>query len=197
MNVPSRTILRYGAPTLIACFGTPSGAPTSEVSPLETAQATGTRREAIRLDVAAGVTTVNVQKLALHLPLTVVDHFRGEPGTYIKQTTLGQGTVIIRGLKGSEILNLVEGFRTNNAIFRNAGRSLVVYQYKQSFCDNSTRVMLGIVTVWGLWVLRVAGLGDPGVLELELTRFRGHFMVWVGFPRFSWHFRSFPVRSTV
>lgn len=120
MNVPSRAILRYGAPTLIACFGTPSGAPATEVSPLETVQTTATRREAIGLDVAPGVTTVNVQELALHLPLTVVDHFRGEPGTYVQQTTPGQGTVIIRGLKGSEILHLVDGFRMNNAIFRNA-----------------------------------------------------------------------------
>ena len=43
-----------------------------------------------------------------------------QPGVFLQQTTPGQGAAIIRGLKGSEVLHLVDGFRLNNAIFRNA-----------------------------------------------------------------------------
>ena len=51
----------------------------------------------------------------LEQPLTA-----GSPGVFLQQTTPGQGAAIIRGLKGSEVLHLVDGFRLNNAIFRNA-----------------------------------------------------------------------------
>ena len=43
-----------------------------------------------------------------------------EVGVYLQQTTPGQGAAIIRGLKGSSILHLVDGIRVNNAIFRSA-----------------------------------------------------------------------------
>ena len=63
---------------------------------------------------------------------TVVDQSRVEssqiaigaladaPGVYLQQTTPGQGAVILRGLRGSSILHLVDGMRLNNAIFRDA-----------------------------------------------------------------------------
>ena len=43
-----------------------------------------------------------------------------KPGVFVQQTTPGQGAPIVRGLKGSEVLHLVDGMRLNNAIFRNA-----------------------------------------------------------------------------
>lgn len=48
------------------------------------------------------------------------DLLRNEPGVYIQQTTPGQGIPIIRGLKGSQNLHLVDGMRVNTAFFRNA-----------------------------------------------------------------------------
>lgn len=51
---------------------------------------------------------------------TVADRFRGRPGYYVQRTGPGQGNVLIRGLKGSEILHVVDGFRLNNSFFRNA-----------------------------------------------------------------------------
>lgn len=92
---------------------------------LETIQVTATRREAATYEVPAPVLVVSAADLERHSPLTAVDHLRGEPGLYVQQTTPGQGVVIVRGLKGSEILHLVDGFRLNNAIFRNAPNQYV------------------------------------------------------------------------
>ena len=50
----------------------------------------------------------------------VTDALDVEVGVYLQQTTPGQGAAIIRGLKGSSILHLVDGVRLNNAIFRSA-----------------------------------------------------------------------------
>jgi hemoglobin/transferrin/lactoferrin receptor protein len=83
-------------------------------------QVTATRATATSHEVSQGVTIVSREELATHTARTVADHLRGEPGTYVQQTTPGQGIPIIRGLKGSEVLHLVDGFRLNNAIFRNA-----------------------------------------------------------------------------
>ncbi|HFC30049.1 MAG TPA: TonB-dependent receptor, partial [Oceanospirillales bacterium] len=41
-------------------------------------------------------------------------------GVYIQQTTPGQGIPIIRGLKGSENVHLIDGMRLNTAFFRNS-----------------------------------------------------------------------------
>lgn len=48
------------------------------------------------------------------------DALRSATGVVIQQTTPGQGAAIIRGLKGSSILHVVDGMRLNNAIFRSA-----------------------------------------------------------------------------
>jgi hemoglobin/transferrin/lactoferrin receptor protein len=92
---------------------------------LEEVQVTATRERAVSHGVSQAVSIVTRDELAWHTPLTVVDHLRGEPGTYVQQTTPGQGIPIIRGLKGSEVLHLVDGFRLNNAIFRNAPNQYV------------------------------------------------------------------------
>lgn len=97
----------------------------SDLPLLEEVQVTATRERASSRGVSQGVTIVARDELAWHTPLTAVDHLRGEPGTYVQQTTPGQGIPIIRGLKGSEVLHLVDGFRLNNAIFRNAPNQYV------------------------------------------------------------------------
>jgi outer membrane receptor protein involved in Fe transport len=48
------------------------------------------------------------------------DLLRDEAGVYIQQTTPGQGIPIIRGLKGSENVHLIDGMRLNTAFFRNS-----------------------------------------------------------------------------
>lgn len=54
------------------------------------------------------------------LPLLPSDLLRATPGVFLQQTTPGQGIPIVRGLKGSQVLHLVDGFRLNNTFFRNA-----------------------------------------------------------------------------
>ena len=50
----------------------------------------------------------------------VTDALASGVGTYLQQTTPGQGAAIVRGLKGSSVLHLVDGVRLNNALFRSA-----------------------------------------------------------------------------
>lgn len=92
---------------------------------LDQIQVTGTRREEAVLEIPVGITVVDREAIERLSPQTVADLFRGEPGTYVQQTTPGQGVVIIRGLKGSEVLHMVDGFRLNNAFFRNAPNQYV------------------------------------------------------------------------
>jgi TonB-dependent heme/hemoglobin receptor len=88
--------------------------------PLEVIQVTATRRPESAFEVPVATTVVGLEAIRNAAPQTVMDLLRSRPGTYVQQTTPGQGVVIVRGLKGSEVLQLVDGFRLNNAIFRNA-----------------------------------------------------------------------------
>jgi outer membrane receptor for ferrienterochelin and colicin len=81
-------------------------------------QVTATRRPASAEDISAALTLVPNETIQGNKLTT--DALMMEPGIFLQQTTPGQGAAIIRGLKGSEVLHLVDGFRLNNAIFRNA-----------------------------------------------------------------------------
>ena len=87
---------------------------------IETVQVTATRRRERVFDVPTAVTVIGEDALLDATPQVLPEMFRGEVGTFFQQTTPGQGTPIIRGLKGSQILHLVDGMRLNNAFFRNA-----------------------------------------------------------------------------
>ena len=83
-------------------------------------QVTATRVEEDANKVPIAITIVGRDQIERRVAQTVADLLHGEPGTYVQSTGAGQGVVIIRGLKGSEVLHLVDGFRLNNAFFRNA-----------------------------------------------------------------------------
>ncbi len=85
---------------------------------IEEIQVTATRRPVRAGDVSSAVTVVTADQIR-SLKLTT-DALAAQPGVFLQQTTPGQGAAIVRGLKGSEVLHLVDGFRLNNAIFRNA-----------------------------------------------------------------------------
>lgn len=85
---------------------------------VEEVQVTATRRPVDVADVSAALTIVSGEEIASGKLTT--DSLAAEPGVFLQQTTPGQGAAIVRGLKGSEILHLVDGMRLNNAIFRNA-----------------------------------------------------------------------------
>ena len=94
----------------------PALAQSSEV--IEEIQVTATRRPMRTSDVSAALTIVAANKIAAARLIT--DSLAAQPGVFLQQTTPGQGAAIVRGLKGSEVLHLVDGMRLNNAIFRNA-----------------------------------------------------------------------------
>ena len=77
-----------------------------------------TRRTVSAQEIASGLTLVSGESVQHHKLVT--DALDATVGVFLQQTTPGQGAAIIRGLKGSSILHLVDGIRLNNAIFRSA-----------------------------------------------------------------------------
>ncbi len=76
------------------------------------------RRDSSLAEVSAAVGTIDADAAG---PLVLATDALSEvPGVFLQQTTPGQGTAIIRGLRGSSVLHVVDGSRLNNAIFRSA-----------------------------------------------------------------------------
>ena len=87
---------------------------------LDAIQVTATRRAESAYDVPQAVTVVGEAELRKRTGQTNADLLHGDVGTFVQQTTPGQALVIVRGLKGSEVLHMVDGFRLNDAFLRNA-----------------------------------------------------------------------------
>ncbi|MFC1689929.1 TonB-dependent receptor plug domain-containing protein [Pseudomonadota bacterium] len=87
---------------------------------MESVVVTATRTEESVLDVAEAISVVGADEVNRLAPELLAEMLRGVPGAFFQQTTPGQGIPIIRGLKGSQVLHLVDGMRLNNAFFRNA-----------------------------------------------------------------------------
>ena len=79
---------------------------------------TATRRAISSEQVSSGLTVMSRERVDENKLIT--DALASNVGVFLQQTTPGQGAAIIRGLKGSSILHLVDGMRLNNAIFRSA-----------------------------------------------------------------------------
>ncbi len=88
--------------------------------PLQDMQVTATGAERLTHEVAQAVTLIGRDETRRESPQVSAEILRGRVGTFFQQTTPGQGTAIIRGLKGSQVLHLVDGMRLNNAFFRSA-----------------------------------------------------------------------------
>jgi len=99
---------------------------------LETIQVTATRRAESTFDVPVATAVIDRDEIRAAAPQTVMEALRGQAGASVQQTTPGQGIVILRGLKGSEVLHVVDGFRLNDAIFRNAPNQYVALVDSQS-----------------------------------------------------------------
>ena len=91
-----------------------------ETDALEHVQVTATRTNKRDIDISAAVTVIKEDMVLKKAPDVIAEMLRGQPGAFFQQTTPGQGIPIIRGLKGSQVLHLVDGMRLNNAFFRNA-----------------------------------------------------------------------------
>ena len=87
---------------------------------LQPMQITASRTEKNSFDVPTAVTVVDQDQIQRQSPQVVPDLLRGQTGVFVQETTPGQGIPILRGLKGSEVLYLVDGMRLSNSIFRNS-----------------------------------------------------------------------------
>ncbi len=86
--------------------------------PLEEITVVGARRATTVSEVPISVSSL--ERDSAIAEKLVTDALASLAGVTVQQTTPGQGAPIIRGLKGSAILHLVDGMRLNNAIFRAA-----------------------------------------------------------------------------
>ena len=71
-------------------------------------------------NLSKAISVVSKEELLEKNQTLLPDLLRDEAGVYIQQTTPGQGIPIIRGLKGSENVHLIDGMRLNTAFFRNS-----------------------------------------------------------------------------
>lgn len=114
-------------PLLIAVFAVCSATAThadegeeSAAAELSPVQVTAGRHAGAQADVPQPVSVVTHEDIERQVPQSWTDLLRGEPGVFTQSSGPGQGIIIVRGLKGSEVLHLVDGMRLNNAFFRNA-----------------------------------------------------------------------------
>lgn len=98
-----------------------SAAPDDDgVENLSPLQVTASKTATTTNDSASAVSVVTRDEIKNKPNTLLPDLLRQESGVYIQQTTPGQGIPIIRGLKGSQNVHLVDGMRLNTAFFRNA-----------------------------------------------------------------------------
>ncbi len=100
------------------CLVAESAALVAAAGPMDEVVVTATRRETSRTEIPEAVSVVGADRV--QDKQLVTDALADAVGGYVQQTTPGQGAAIIRGLKGSAVLHLVDGMRLNNAIFRSA-----------------------------------------------------------------------------
>jgi outer membrane receptor protein involved in Fe transport len=94
--------------------------PDEAATMLDPIQITAGRVMEGQADVPQAVTVVGRELIERSTPQVMTDLLRGQPGVFTQSSGPGQGIAIIRGLKGSEVLHLVDGMRLNNAFFRNS-----------------------------------------------------------------------------
>jgi outer membrane receptor protein involved in Fe transport len=92
--------------------------PASADDAIEHIIVTATRRAIDSGEISASVALADGE--SVRLAALATDALRDVAGVHLQQTTPGQGAAIIRGLKGSAILHLVDGMRLSNALFRTA-----------------------------------------------------------------------------
>ncbi len=87
---------------------------------LEEVLVTASRRPETTFESGKAAAVVNSNQLLTRQPNLLPELLRGQAGVYVQQTTPGQAAPIVRGLKGSQVLHMVDGMRLNNAVFRSA-----------------------------------------------------------------------------
>lgn len=114
------SVARRGAYLLVTATLLAGPPVSAQNAGVEEVRVTATRVGQTVEEVTEGLTIVGSKQVSEAQIQIISDALRGQTGVYVQQTTAGQGTAIVRGLKGSEVLHLVDGMRLNNALFRNA-----------------------------------------------------------------------------
>ncbi|MCB1584402.1 MAG: TonB-dependent receptor [Xanthomonadales bacterium] len=112
------------------------------LSPL---QVTASKTATASNDTATAVSVVTRDEIKNKPNTLLPDLLRQESGVYIQQTTPGQAIPIIRGLKGSGNVHLVDGMRVNTAFFRNAPNQYLALV--DSFMTSQIEVVRGPASV--------------------------------------------------
>ena len=94
---------------VLSCVFSPREVPAQAYEPtaIEEIQVTATRRLTEASNVSAALTLISSGEI--HGAKLTTDALAAQIGVYLQQTTPGQGSAIVRGLKGSEILHIVDG----------------------------------------------------------------------------------------
>ncbi len=116
-----------------------------DVESLAPLQVTASKTATSTNDSASAVSVVTREDIKNKPNTLLPDLLRQESGVYIQQTTPGQATPIIRGLKGSQNVHLVDGMRLNTAFFRNAPNQYLALV--DSFMTSQIEVVRGPASV--------------------------------------------------
>lgn len=106
--------------TVLSALALSQTTPAPNARQLDAIQVTATRVSESTASIPTPVTILTRDQLVSQPATAMAEHLRGKAGAFVQRTGPGQGIVIVRGLKGSEVLHVVDGFRLNNAFFRNA-----------------------------------------------------------------------------
>lgn len=90
----------------------------AQSEPIDEIMVTATRRPVSTDEISSALTVI--ESADVRAQKLVTDALTNRVGVFLQQTTPGQGAAIVRGVKGSGLLHLVDGIRLNNAIFRDA-----------------------------------------------------------------------------
>ncbi len=110
-------LFRFGFLLLVPCAALAQGEAPVELEPL---QVTAGRQPESQYQVPQSVTVLTGEQVDALAPQVITQALAYQPGAFFQQSGPGQGIVIVRGLKGSEVLHLVDGMRLNNSFFRNS-----------------------------------------------------------------------------
>lgn len=116
-----------------------------DVESLAPLQVTASKTATSTNDSASAVSVVTRDEIKNKPNTLLPDLLRQESGVYIQQTTPGQAIPIIRGLKGSQNVHLVDGMRLNTAFFRNAPNQYLALV--DSFMTSQIEVVRGPASV--------------------------------------------------
>jgi len=105
---------------LLAAPGQAATAPDDTTAVLETIEILAPRHGQLTADHPEAVSVTSRERLDRSAAAVLTDAFRDVPAVHLQSTTAGQGSPFIRGLTGSAVLNLVDGMRLNNALYRSA-----------------------------------------------------------------------------